>query len=149
MPVAWSQRFAGSSIMARWLPPAFNNSLSTPNDRWCDRSALCLAEPHVDTSEGACGHSDGVLAQRRAVAQCLRVESFMDELAAAAKQDPVDYRRALLDKARVQSRSRARRGEGRLGQPLPQRTSRGRVLQFVFGTYMAPVLLRPPPPVRP
>jgi len=26
-------------------------------------------------------------------------ESFMDELAAAAKQDPVTYRRALLDKA--------------------------------------------------
>jgi hypothetical protein len=27
MPVAWSHRFAGSSILARWLPPAFNNGL--------------------------------------------------------------------------------------------------------------------------
>jgi CO/xanthine dehydrogenase Mo-binding subunit len=27
------------------------------------------------------------------------VESFMDELAAATKQDPVAYRRAILDKA--------------------------------------------------
>ena len=27
MPVAWNHRFAGSSILARWLPPAFNNGL--------------------------------------------------------------------------------------------------------------------------
>src|SRR5712664_2484271 len=27
MPVAWSNRFAGSSVVARWLPPAFNNGL--------------------------------------------------------------------------------------------------------------------------
>jgi isoquinoline 1-oxidoreductase beta subunit len=25
MPVAWSNRFAGSSVLARWLPPAFNH----------------------------------------------------------------------------------------------------------------------------
>ena len=43
-------------------------------------------------------------------------ESFIDELAAAAKQDPVAYRRALLDKlAARQGGSRARRGESRLG----------------------------------
>ena len=27
MPVAWGNRFAGSSVIARWLPPAFNNGL--------------------------------------------------------------------------------------------------------------------------
>ena len=26
-PVAWNRRFAGSSVIARWLPPAFNNGL--------------------------------------------------------------------------------------------------------------------------
>ena len=27
MPVAWKHRFAGSSVLARWLPPAFNKGL--------------------------------------------------------------------------------------------------------------------------
>src|SRR5439155_11671048 len=27
MPVAWNHRFAGSSVIARWLPPGFNNGL--------------------------------------------------------------------------------------------------------------------------
>jgi isoquinoline 1-oxidoreductase subunit beta len=27
MPVAWSHRFAGSSVIARWLPPAFRNGV--------------------------------------------------------------------------------------------------------------------------
>src|SRR5262245_16658867 len=27
MPVPWNHRFAGSSVIARWLPPAFNNGL--------------------------------------------------------------------------------------------------------------------------
>src|SRR5437667_10653028 len=29
MPVAWNNRFAGSSVIARWLPPGFNNGLNT------------------------------------------------------------------------------------------------------------------------
>jgi isoquinoline 1-oxidoreductase subunit beta len=27
MPVAWSNRYAGSSVIARWLPPGFKNGL--------------------------------------------------------------------------------------------------------------------------
>jgi hypothetical protein len=67
-------------------------------------------------------------------------ESFIDELAAAAKQDRSPIGGALLDKApRAQSRPRARRGHGRLGQQLPERVGRGVSLQFVFATYMAQV----------
>jgi len=68
------------------------------------------------------------------------VESFMDELAAAAKQDAVAYRRTLLDKApRAKAVLELAAEKAGWGQPLPERVGRGVSLQFVFGTYMAQV----------
>jgi isoquinoline 1-oxidoreductase beta subunit len=141
MPVAWSHRFAGSSIIARFLPPGFNNGLdpdttdgainlpyALPNVRV---EYLRIEPPGIPTAFWrSVGPSHNVFV----------VETFMDELAAAAKKDPVDYRLALLDKSpRAKSVLQLAAQKAGWGQPLPSRSGRGVSMQFVFGTYMAQV----------
>jgi isoquinoline 1-oxidoreductase beta subunit len=67
-------------------------------------------------------------------------ESFIDELAAAAKQDPVAYRRSLLDKSpRAKAVLELAAEKAGWGEPLPERVGRGVSLQFAFATYMAQI----------
>jgi isoquinoline 1-oxidoreductase beta subunit len=97
MPVAWSNRFAGSSIIARWLPPAFQNGLDPDTTEGAIDLVYALPNFHVEYVRA---EPPGIpTAFWRSVGPSHNVfvtESFMDELAAAAKQDPVAYRRALL-----------------------------------------------------
>jgi len=68
------------------------------------------------------------------------VESFIDELAALAKQDPVAYRRALLGhNPRALGVLNLATEKAGWGGPLPARRGRGVSLQFAFGTYLSQV----------
>src|SRR5258707_7682084 len=95
--VSFSHRVTGPSILARWLPPAFKNGL--------DRDAVAaVAGPYsfenvlVDyvRQEPPAGLTTGWWRGVGVTHNAFMVEGFMDELAAAAGQDPVSYRRALL-----------------------------------------------------
>src|SRR5207249_1874622 len=132
MPVAWSHRFAGSSIIARWLPPAFKNGIdgdtvegavelvyTFPNFRV---EYLRVEPPGIPTAFWrSVGPSHNVFV----------TESFIDELAAAAKKDPVEYRRALLDKSpRAKAVLELATQKAGWGKPLPDRIGRGISVQF-------------------
>jgi isoquinoline 1-oxidoreductase subunit beta len=141
MPIAWNHRFAGSSILARWLPPAFNNGLDPDTTEGAINLAYALPNLHVEYLRV---EPPGIpTAFWRSVGPSHNVfvtESFVDELAAAAKQDAVTYRRALLDKApRAKAVLELAAEKAGWGQPLPERVGRGVSLQSVFGTYMAQV----------
>jgi isoquinoline 1-oxidoreductase beta subunit len=67
------------------------------------------------------------------------VESFMDELAAAAQQDPVHYRRSLISSARMLAVLDLAADRAGWGTSLPAGSGRGVSIQFAFGSYLAQV----------
>src|SRR3974390_922923 len=61
-------------------------------------------------------------------------------MAAAAKEDAVAYRRALLDRSpRAKAVLELAAEKAGWGQALPKGSGRGVALQFVFGSYLAQV----------
>jgi isoquinoline 1-oxidoreductase beta subunit len=140
-PVAWNHRFAGSSVIARWLPPGFKNGLDPDSTEGAIDLVYDLPNFHVEFVRveppgiptafwRSVGPSHNVFV----------VESFVDEMAAAAKQDPVAYRRALLDKSpRAKAVLDLAAQQAGWGQPLPKGSGRGVSLQFAFGSYLAQV----------
>jgi len=140
-PVAWHNRYAGSSVISRWAPPWFNNGLDPDSTEGAINLVYGFPNLHVEYLRV---EPPGIpTAFWRSVGPSHNVfvtESFIDELAAAAKQDPVAYRRALLDKsprARVVLDLAAEKAGW--GQKLPEGVGRGVSLQFAFGSYMAQV----------
>src|SRR5262249_21604113 len=141
MPVAWRNRFAGSSVIARWLPPGFKNGLDPDSTEGAIDLVYALPNLHVEyerveppgipTAFGlSVGPSHNVFV----------TESFMDELAAAAKQDPITYRLALLDKTpRAKAVLALAAEKAGWGQGLPPRVGRGVSIQNAFASYMAHV----------
>jgi len=141
MPVAWNHRFAGSSIIARWLPPVFKNGLDPDTTNGAINLVYALPNMHVEYLRV---EPPGIpTAFWRSVGPSHNVfvtESFIDELAAAARQDPVAYRRALLDKSpRAKAVLELAAEKAGWGQPLPKGIGRGVSVQFAFATYMAQV----------
>jgi isoquinoline 1-oxidoreductase beta subunit len=141
MPVAWNHRFAGSSVMARWAPPFFKNGLDPDTTEGAIDLVYALPNTHVEYLRV---EPPGIpTAFWRSVGPSHNVfvtESFIDELAAAAKQDPVKYRRALLDgNPRAKAVLDLAAEKAGWGQPLPKGVGRGVSVQFVFATYMAHV----------
>ncbi|GLH80321.1 aldehyde dehydrogenase [Bradyrhizobium sp. SSBR45G] len=140
-PVAWTNRFAGSSVIARYLPPAFNNGLDPDTTEGAIDLVYALPNFHVEYVRV---EPPGIqTAFWRSVGPSHNVfvtESFIDELADAAKQDPVAYRRALLHhnpRAKVVLDLAAEKAGW--GAPLPKGWGRGIALQNAFGSLLAQV----------
>lgn len=68
------------------------------------------------------------------------IESFIDELAAAAKKDPFEFRRAMLGKQpRYRGVLELAAAKAGWGRPLPAGVSRGIAVAQSFGSYVAEV----------
>ena len=141
MPLFWSHRFAGSSILARYFPPVFKDGLDPDTTEGAIDLTYAIPNFHVEYLRV---EPPGVpTAFWRSVGPSHNVfvtESFVDELAAAARQDPVAYRRALLEHSpRAKAVLDLAAEKAGWGNSMPERSGRGVSLQFVFASYMAHV----------
>jgi isoquinoline 1-oxidoreductase beta subunit len=140
-PVAWTHRIAGSSILARYYPAGVKDGVDSdaveaaaepPYAFPAIRVEYVRVEPQgVPTSwwRGV-GPTHNVFV----------VESFIDELAAAAKQDPVAYRKSLLGhNPRALGVLTLVAEKAGWGMPLPKGHGRGVMVQFAYGSYVAMV----------
>src|SRR5881296_2419952 len=141
-PIAWTHRLVGPSILARWAPPAFRNGLDGDAldgavHLQYDIPAIQVEyvrheEPVVNT-----GFWRGVGVTHNTFV----IESFIDELALAAQQDPLEYRLALLGKSpRARAVLELAAKQAGWGAPLPAGRARGIALMYSgWQTYLAQV----------
>src|SRR5881296_4661119 len=141
-PVTWSHRIVGPSIMARFLPPGFKDGIDI--DAVDGAVQLLYDIPAIQIEYVR--HEEPVLNTGfwRGVGVTHNnfvIESFIDELAAASRQDPVAFRRALLGKSpRAMAVLDLAAKEAGWGKPLPRGHGRGVALLYSgWGTYLAQV----------
>ena len=139
-PVAWTHRIAGSSVMARYVPPLFQNGLDPDAVESAAEIPYAIPNVHVDYVRV---EPPGIpTAFWRGVGvthNVFVVESFIDELAHAARQDPLAYRKALITNPRVLGVLNLAAEKAGWGEPLGPRRGRGISVQFAFGTYLSQV----------
>jgi isoquinoline 1-oxidoreductase beta subunit len=115
--VGWKYRVTGSSVIARWLPPAFQKGID------------------IDAVDSAfwrgVGPNNNVFA----------TECFMDELARKAGKDPIAFRRDMLGKTpRLRAALDLVAEKSNWGERLPPRVGRGVSTQPSFGSFIATVV---------
>jgi isoquinoline 1-oxidoreductase subunit beta len=140
-PIAWRHSIAGAGLWALYYGEATVKNGVDPD---AVTSAADLAYPlenievrfvRRDPPGVPTGWWRGVGPTR----SIFPVESFMDELAVAAQQDPVGYRRALLKDPRLRAVLELAADRAGWGTALPAGSGRGVSLQFAFGSYLAQV----------
>jgi len=140
----WKYKVTGSSVVARWLPPAFkafhgidfdaiDSAADTPYDLPDFRVEYVRCEPPGMNT----GFWRGVGPNNNVFA----IECFMDELAKKAGKDPIAFRLDHLHGSpRHQAVLKLVREKSNWGSPLPERAGRGVSVQPSFASYIATVV---------
>ncbi|MEE2692976.1 MAG: xanthine dehydrogenase family protein molybdopterin-binding subunit [Pseudomonadota bacterium] len=140
--VGWKYKVAGSAILARWLPPAFQNGIDIDAidcavDMPYDIPNFHVEYVRVEPPAVPTGFWRGVGPNNNVFA----IECFIDELARKAGTDPVEFRRGLLGKApRLRAALDLVAEKSGWGEKLPPRVGRGVCVQPAFGSYIATVV---------
>ncbi|UWU78515.1 xanthine dehydrogenase family protein molybdopterin-binding subunit [Bradyrhizobium huanghuaihaiense] len=138
----WKYKVAGSAVLARWLPPAFQKGIDIDAIDAAVDAPYDFANFHVEYVRAEplsvpTGFWRGVGPNNNVFA----VECAMDELARKAGKDPIEFRKSMLTK---NPRMLAVLGQvaekSGWGQPLPPRVGRGVCVQPSFASFIATVV---------
>jgi isoquinoline 1-oxidoreductase beta subunit len=139
-PVAWTHRIAAPSIMARVFPNTVQNGLDGEAVEGAMEMPYAIPNVHVDYALTDTGIPVGFWRSVNHSYNAFAVETFIDELAAAAKQDPYEYRRSLLGNApRYRGVLELAATKAEWGTPLAAGRARGIAVHKSFESYVAQV----------
>ncbi|HWE07215.1 MAG TPA: molybdopterin cofactor-binding domain-containing protein [Rhizomicrobium sp.] len=139
----WHHRVTGSSVVARWLPPAYKANHNIDFDTVDSAADVPYDIPNLRVEVVRCeppavptGFWRGVGPNNNVFA----IESFIDELAKRAGKDSVEFRRAMLTKTpRLLAALDLAAEKAGWGSPLPRRHGRGVSCQVSFASFIATV----------
>ena len=140
--IGWKYRISGSSIIARWLPPAFQNGIDidavdSAVDMPYEISNVQVEYVRAEPPAVPTGFWRGVGPNNNVFA----IECFMDELARKAGKDPIEFRRSMLGKQpRFLAALDLAAEKSGWGQPLPARVGRGVCVQPSFASFIVTVV---------
>jgi isoquinoline 1-oxidoreductase subunit beta len=138
----WKYKVSGSSVMARWFPPGFQNGVDIDGvdsaiDIPYDIPNLHVEFVRAEPAAVPTGFWRGVGPNNNVFA----IECFMDELARKAGKDPIDFRRSMLgNQPRFLAALNLAAEKSNWGQPLPVRVGRGVCVQPSFASFIATVV---------
>jgi isoquinoline 1-oxidoreductase beta subunit len=139
----WHHRITGSSVVARWLPPAFTGNHNIDFDEVDSAIDIPYAIPNLQVEVVRCEPQGVPTGFWRGVGpnnNVFAIESFVDELAKKAGRDPVEFRRPMLTKTpRLLAALDVAAEKSGWATPLPPRHGRGISCQVSFGSFIATV----------
>jgi len=142
LPVAWTHRTTGASVLADFLPGGFPPGvLDTDAVEGAAKTPYHLPATRVDWVRYNGPRKVNWWRGVGPTHNVFVVESFLDECAHAAGRDPVEYRRALLgDNPRARNVLDIAAARAGWGMPTGARTGRGVSLHDSFGSFIALVV---------
>ncbi len=139
--VGWTHRIAGSSVIARWLPGAFQKGIDI--DAVDSAVDISYDIPNLEVEyvrDEPLSVPTGFWAASVQITTCSPLRSFVDELAHNVDLDPYVFRRDMLSKTpRLRGALQLVSEKVGWGTPMPERTGRGIATQVAFGSFIATV----------
>ena len=140
--VGWTHRITGSSIIARYFPAYMKDGVDFDAVDSSVNQPYGFSDIHVDwVAQEPPGVPTAFWRGVGVTRGTFAVESFVDELAVNAKQDPLAYRLALLEKnPRAKAVLQLAAEKSGWGKPLAAGQGRGIALCIGFGSFIAQVV---------